>query len=346
MFKGFKETLTNAFSKESRDKIDFKSIGIVGTIAAVIILIVKKLRPMVKTVKEFTQSILGILNEVRKTLEAYQKNIKADTLMKISKAIALLAAALLVLSLIDPTRMGIGLAGLVSLFTLLFGSMMLFEKLMGKEGFKNVEKISESMIKVSVAILILTWSVKVLSKIPLIDLLWGLFGIAAMLTMLVAVVKLLDKNSTDLSAISGNLIKLGIALRVMASTVKLFSKIDPDKLILSLMGLLIMLGYVILFIKQIDDEEISNKKVGNLIILAIALRLIAGAIKKLSKIPITELAAAVFSIWCGFIIYRFIYKKTADIKDLSEAALAMVAISIGMIILASALKNYSFSRNC
>ena len=49
----------------------------------------------------FLESVQDILGGVKDTLEAYQKNLQADTLLKIAGAVGVLAAALFVIATID-----------------------------------------------------------------------------------------------------------------------------------------------------------------------------------------------------------------------------------------------------
>jgi phage-related protein len=53
----------------------------------------------------FLKSVKGILDGVRDSLKAYQSNLKAKTLMKIAISIAILAGALVVLSMINPEKL-------------------------------------------------------------------------------------------------------------------------------------------------------------------------------------------------------------------------------------------------
>src|SRR5690606_34800639 len=89
-----------------------------------------RIKDFVKSLTNATDGITGIfkginsplkginkvLNGVCDTLKVYQTTLKAKTLLKIATAIGILAAALLVLSLIDSEKLTSSLMGITVLF--------------------------------------------------------------------------------------------------------------------------------------------------------------------------------------------------------------------------------------
>ena len=65
----------------------------------------------------------GILDGVRGCFEAYQTQLKAGTLLKIASAIAILAASIVAISLIDSDKLTASLGAITVLFAELMASM-------------------------------------------------------------------------------------------------------------------------------------------------------------------------------------------------------------------------------
>lgn len=76
-----------------------------------------------ENLKEKLEPVTGMLNEFKGCLEAYQQDLKAKTLIKIATAIGILAAALFVISAIDPGDLASALTGMAVLFAELVGAM-------------------------------------------------------------------------------------------------------------------------------------------------------------------------------------------------------------------------------
>lgn len=102
--------------------------------------------------------IKSIFGTVKDSLESLQKSVKADTLKKIAIAIGVLAASLLVLSMIDPKRLTSALVAITVLFGELMGAMAIFEKIAGKS--KGALKSVGVMIAMSTSVLILASSLE------------------------------------------------------------------------------------------------------------------------------------------------------------------------------------------
>ena len=72
--------------------------------------------------KNVIGNITGVLDSLKGSLTAWQQSLKADTLMKIAKAIAILAGSIFVISLINPDRLSDAIGAITMLFADLIGS--------------------------------------------------------------------------------------------------------------------------------------------------------------------------------------------------------------------------------
>ena len=164
--------------------LDLLSTISVGGMALGITKFVKNISEPFKGLKDILDGVSGILDGVRGCFEAYQKKLKADALMKIATAIAILVASLLVLSFIDNEKLMSGVATIAMLFTELMVAMKILNGIGGK-GVKTM-KLMGMMLGLSIAVLILVSALKKLSALDPAALLKGLLGVGALVTIIVA----------------------------------------------------------------------------------------------------------------------------------------------------------------
>ena len=87
------------------------------------------IRKFTKSLTEITDNAGDIIGGITGAFEALQSRLKADTLIKIATAIGVLTASVVVLSMIDSDKVATSLTAIAVLFTELFASMAIFEKL-------------------------------------------------------------------------------------------------------------------------------------------------------------------------------------------------------------------------
>lgn len=182
-------------------------------------------------------SITSIFDGLTGQLQAMQNSLKANTLLKIAGAIAVLAAAVLVLSLIDSGDLSRALGAISVMFVELFASMALFEKAVTGPGFAKMPVVAASMILLAVALNILALAVKQMSSLSWAELAKGLTGVAGALLLLAGWAKLMEKQSGPLIRSAAAMILVGVAVKILASAVKDFSGFSWEELLIGLSGL-------------------------------------------------------------------------------------------------------------
>ena len=224
------------------------------------------------------------------------------------------------------------------------------------------KKVSADIIRsIALAILAMAVALKILSTIDNEDLgrslaavtlvIGQLLGTLTVLMNMVSSEKFL-KSISDLrkiSTLTNQLIKIGFAMILMASALKILSTIDAKGLAVGLTGMTVMLGAVMGFVVGID--KLGGKKAGEkmagvsagLTSIAIALVVLSSAVKILSSMNIGELAKGLTSVIVllgsimGFIIG--ISKLSAGgAKGMITAGIGMIAIATALNILAPALE--------
>lgn len=177
-----------------------------------------------------------------------------------------------------------------------------FKKVMKANAFKTR---AEGIKEIAESLLILAGAVYILGRMNKDELIRATICIAVLGTVLgvmtFAISKFsessasLDKNGLNIKGLKTCLIQMGMALLLMAETVKIMGKLNPDqatqgfRMLVELCGLIVILTYVLG--KCVDGEQMANiNKFGKMMTkLAIALLLTIAAVKLIGLLKSDEL---------------------------------------------------------
>jgi tape measure domain-containing protein len=189
--------------------------------------------------------ITKTFGELTGTLQAMQTNIKASALLKIAGAVAILAASMVVLSLINSKDLTKALAAMAAGFGMLIGSMVAIEQLTGFFGGVKFAIISGGFIALAAAILILSASVKVLSTMSWEELAKGLGGVAVLLASVSAASIPLSANAGGMIRAGAGIAAMAVGIAILAGAVKIMATMSWEEMgkgLLGLAGLLVMVA--------------------------------------------------------------------------------------------------------
>lgn len=279
-----------------------------------------------ENLKEKLEPVTGMLDELKGCLEAYQQDLRAKTLIKIAAAIGILAAALFVISAIDPADLASALTGMAVLFAELVGAMAALNKFAG--GYKNSAKSVAIMTGMSVSILILAGALKNLSGLKWGELAVGLTGVLGLMTILVGAMKILSANRKKFIKGASQMVIMAAALKILASVCKDLSQLSWEQLAKGVSGiggiLLTFVGYQTLM-SLIKPTKMMRAAL-SLAIIGEAMEIFADVCKKLGGLDWGQLAkagagmAGILAIAAGFGILSGLAKKMAG----SAVALAIL----------------------
>lgn len=324
--------IAEAFSS-TFGKIDFGRLYKLVNLGflAVLITAVNKTRSVISTIFSFGRvfhNLNGILVSVRGVLTAYTNDIKANMLIKIATAIAILAASLIALSMVKEENLTNALGAMFSLFVELFSAMLIMQKLMAGDTAKGVFKISGSMILVSVAISILAGVVKKLGKLNTEELVKGLISVTVLIAGLIAFLKFSNLDSMGISKGAGLMI-LAASINVLACAVKSFAVMDTLSLIQGLLGVAAVLGELALFVRLTGNAKSVISTAIGLTIIAASMNIFSKAIQSMSKMSWEEMARGLLTMAMALaavtIAVRFM---PANLPTIGVGLIAVAAINI------------------
>jgi tape measure domain-containing protein len=167
------------------------------------------------------------LGAVTETLTVMQQNLKANILLKIAGALALLTASVVVLGTMDSKDLAKGMAALAVGFVGLQAAMVSISKAVGLLGAAKLPFITVSLIALSAALLLMSLAVRSMAQLELGDMLRGLTGLGLALVIIGKAMKLMPSGPGMVTQAAALTI-LGVALNAIAIAVRIFATMQWD----------------------------------------------------------------------------------------------------------------------
>ena len=338
ILKSLMDKITSSVQNADYDKLfDLTSGGIMTAIGVFIAKFMKGGAYILNNAGKFLKNINNILKNISKTLNAFSQSIKADALKKIATAIGILAASLLVISLIDSEKLTASLGSVTVMFVELMGAMSIFEKISGGKGLKDafgMNIIANAMTKLAKSLLILAVAMKIMSTMSWEGMGVALISLTVGLGALVGAVALLalipDK---DLKNSANAIKKLSSSLLVLAVALKIMSTMSPEEMGVALISMAVGLGVLVGAVRLLPND--TGSRAAGMIGLAAAMVILGAALKIMGsmsweelKIGLSGMAVALFEIIVAM----------ALMKNAMPGAKALLVIAPALVILSAALK--------
>ena len=309
--------------------IDLFNGASLGAIAVGITKLIGSFRGAIDKIGNIKESFIGILDSVRGCLEAYQSQLKADLLLKIASAIAILTASIVVLSLIDSHKLSSALGAITVLFADLMASMAVFNKVGGKES--RVMKSVTAMLGISTAVLILASALKKLGDLDVGQLITGLVGIAGLTAMVIAAAKAMSSGGPTIIKGATRMVIFAAAIKVLASACEDLSKLSWGELAKGLVGVGVLLASVSMFTNNTKLVVNSITTATGIVILASAIKVLASACKDFGSMSWNEVIKGLISV--GVLL-----ASVSKFTNKTKLVVNSITTATGIVILASAIK--------
>ena len=306
---------------------------------------VKGLTKIFKDMTAIPKDISEVLKTTSEYLKAMTTDINAGALLKIAGAIALLALSLSTLATIDQDSLNTALSGITTLFIELVATFAMLSKVtssgIGKGGFLGnllggffgkgeLVTTAEALVGFAAAILVLSAAVKVLSSMNPEELMTGLAGVAGSMLVLVGAAKLLDGVKVPLIKAGASMILVAAALNVMASAVKKFGEINPNKMLVGLMGIATTLLELVAFMKLADFGGLNLTSAVGLLGVAAALLVLQNAVDKFGSMDLKGMVQGLLGVAGALGII-------AGFSHLAGSATSMLVMAAALVVMGGAL---------
>lgn len=263
------------------------------------------------------------------TLKTMQDNLKAGILQKIAIAVALLAASLLVLSLINIKDLTKALAAITVMFVQLLAAMAVVTKIGGGTGIVKMEAIALALNLLASALVILSGAVAILAQFSWEQLAKGLSAIAVLLAELVISTSLMSKNSVGVIASAAAMTIMAVALNLLAFAVGRLGKLSLGTLAKGIGSIAVLLALLAGF-NAISGAQLIGTAAA-MVILGSALLIITQAVETLGKLSIGTLAKGLISVAAALGIIALAMNLMPPTMFVAAASLVLVAGALVII---------------
>lgn len=344
IFQGIKDKFSNAFKESDFEGIlDAINTGLLGGIALLIAKFLKKgfnISTNIDLGGGLLQKIGGTFQELTKTLSAMQTQIKANALLKIAAAIAILTASVVVLASIDSAALTKALTAMAAGFAELMASFTILSKLASTPGkAASFSMLAAGLIALSVAILILSTAVKILATLSWDELARGLTAVVALLGALTVASKFLSANA-------GGMIRAGIAITgiaagmvILAIAMKIFATMSWEEMAKGLIGVAGGLVIIAGALKLMPNGAKMALQGAGIMVVATGLLVLASAVAIFGNMEWITLGKGLGAVAAGLIIIAIAMRLMPVTMPIIAAGLVLVGFAL--IEIAGAMQIFS-----
>lgn len=332
-FGGIGDAIAGAITEESfGHALDVINTGLLGGIILMIKNFINGGLGKLDVSGGLFDSVKETLGSVTQTMQNMQQSLKADILLKIAASLAILAASITLLSLIDPKRLASALAAMTASFIGLQVALKTLASSVGVLGSLKLPALVIGIMGIATAMLILSGAIKVLSTIPLFDLAKGLGGVAAAMFIMTKAVGPLTANASGMIRVGAGLILVAVALRIMASAVKAFASMDLLEMARGLGGVAASLGILAAGMRLMPTGMVAQAAA--LLILGAALKVIGSAVSQFAAIGWGGMVTGFTGLAVALGVMAVAMRLMPTNMLIQAVALGIVATAINVLALA------------
>lgn len=309
---------------------------------------------LLKDFKGIGKSVKDVLDSARDALVLWQKDIKANILLKIAGAVGILAAALWVISNVDITKVKGSMVAITILLaevsSIMAGIMKWGTNANALEGLSEsaqLGRIATAMMVIAGAVLILAAALKKCENLnwkntlPAMTALFVLLGnMTTAMYGFMAIAKRypLSKETGTLQSFAVGMIGMSIAIAILANALARLGELDREQVIqggLTVVALMVALGGVTAALKAIKSDNMSGVA-GSMIAMALALAMLYVPIRLFAKLDTDTLkhggiavSVALLAMTSAMTVMK---SAKGDLKGIARSVLAMATALTLLII--------------
>lgn len=292
-----------------------------------------------ETVSQSIGNVSGVLDDLRGCLVTYQDQLKAGTLKHIATAIAILSGSLLILSAINPKKLGTAIVAISTLFTELIFAMQMFTKI-NKLQVGTANSIAV-MIGMSTSILILASAMKSLAKLDLNGLAKSIGGLIIAGGSILAFVKILEVSKASIPKGTVNLIILATALKIMASVCQDFAKMNLEGFAKGLVGISGLFIGISSFLNKTAVSKNTIQAATSILVLSTAMKVLASVVRDFSTLDWIGIGKGLVGVKILLIELSGFNKRIPSRSDFVEMGVGMIGIAAAVKLLSLAVREFA-----
>jgi tape measure domain-containing protein len=273
--------------------------------------------------------ISEILGSVRGSLEAWQSNLKADTLLKLAGALGILALSILIISTIDSGKLVSSLTAMTAMFVQLVGALTVLDKT-SSLSINGSSGMAIALIGISTAMLIMSAALAKLGTMDPVQLVRGMVAITLVSGLLIGTAKLLSKESSGMITSAAALVVFAYAIDILSKSIKTMGEMKNEDLIAGLSGVSALLLGISLFLSNTKMTNGSVAGALGVLVLSAALNIMVLAVEKMGNMDsekMTQGLVGIGTLLGGIVLFT---------NNVTNSGNLLVA-AFGLTILAGAL---------
>ncbi len=357
VFKSFWDYITDESGNVEWGKI------IAGGIIVSTIWVLKQLATAFKGIADALGGIQNLLANAGKVLNSFSKvlnsiswDIKAKALLKMAIAIAVLVAAVWILTQIDVDDIGklwnavgviVVLAGVLIGLSIAMSKLSSASVAFDAESKKvNIEGVQNSLLKIGIAILLVAAAVKMISGLKPEEAIQGFVGLAGIMVGMIVFLRTMGKLSDhegikNIDRIGSMMLKLSFAMVLMVTVCKLIGNLSAEEMLKSAAFTAAFAVFVNSITKVAKSSGDNVAKVGSMVIgIAVAMTLMVGVCKLAGQLSAEEmLKGAAFATAFVFFVRELITAtKNVKKKQIAKLSGLLLSVSFSLAMLAGVCK--------
>ena len=329
---------------DTGDMMSFiNTAGLAGALSAFLV----QLKNILDPLDDFGDMITNI----REDLAILQVSVKADAILKIAEALALMAVSCLLLASVDADKLAAPMIAITTFVTELSAAMHIMSMFSGTSstfgealrGIMDAAAQNQSatiLLKLAASVLILSVALKSISSIDPDRLLGSMLALTALLTELTAAAILLNKFGGKIH--TGGFITMALGLVIISKALKVIAGIEPESLGIAIGAVTIMLLELTTAISVLSNFSSVGMMTGSAAILLVAnaMIILSGAVKILSTMSLTEIGIAMVAMVGGLAAVSTAISVLSMFNPVTLlAGAAALTVAVGaVVILSGALK--------
>lgn len=250
-------------------------------------------------------------------------NELGSMLLKMSIAMLLLIGVVKLVGQLTEDEMIKG-AAFAGAFVVFVGLLVAVTKIAGD---KQIAKIGGTILAISVAMLLMTGVMKILSSMSYEDMAKGGIAITAFAAIIAGLIYVVTSVGSDAPKIAATLLAISVAIAIMAGVAIILGLIDVKALTQGVVAV----GFLSAFIAGlIAVTHLAKDCKGDLIVITFAIGVITAAVALLSMIDPTKLANATMALSMVMGMFALIVEATSVAKG-SLGTLIVMTVAVGLI---------------
>ena len=260
----------------------------------------------------------------------------AESLILMGVAMNVMALAIRQLGSMKPEELAAGLAAFAVTFILI---MKLLEEM--ETRYVSFIKTAKSLIKLGVAMNIMALAIRQLGTMKPEELAAGMAGFSVMMMLIMKLIEEMETRYVSFIKTAQSLIKFGAAMNVMAFAIRQLGTMKPEELAAGIAGFAVTFAILMKTVKEMPTNLFLMDVSKGLIVLAVAMNVMALAIKQLASIDPANLAAGIAAFATTLAMMVKVVQELPANVFLMESAKTFIVLGVAMNIMAIALKQFA-----